>query len=190
MAARASITLLLLQLAALATASDGPQGVFEIRLKKFHNARAHDINGNCCAGGVPRGGQCAGQCRTKFRVCLKHFQNQIDLAQGCTFGEEVTPVLGANNLTITRAPIRFDINFKWPVRQLYKLITPLLLSPSIYRCPKTIAVSLEADLAGRELHPVSIESSPLSSHRIRRRSLSVIRQVHRDKDPNRSRRSQ
>ena len=101
----------------IACASDtGPQGVFEIRLKKFHNSEAKDINRNCCEG-LKTHGQCGGMCRTKFRVCLKHYQNQIDLHQGCTFGEEITPVLGANNLTISRSPIKFDINFKWPVRQ-------------------------------------------------------------------------
>ena len=98
----------------LSWASEGPQGVFEIRLKKFHNSRAYDINGNCCEG-LKTHGQCQGNCNTKFRVCLKHFQNQIDIHGGCTFGEEITPILGSNNLTISRPPIKFDINFKWPV---------------------------------------------------------------------------
>ena len=120
---RSSVIILgALALVSLTQASDsGPQGVFEIRLKKFHNSRAQDINRNCCEG-LKSNGQCGGMCRTKFRVCLKHYQNQIDLHQGCTFGEEITPVLGANNLTISRSPIKFDINFKWPVRQLQKLI--------------------------------------------------------------------
>ena len=96
--------------------SGGPQGVFEIRLKKFHNSRAMTENGECCEGVRQSNGQCSGHCNTKFRVCLKHYQNQIDLNQGCTFGEEITTVLGSNNLSMSRRPpIKFDINFKWPV---------------------------------------------------------------------------
>ena len=98
----------------LTSAIDGPQGIFEIRLKKFHNSRGEDVNGKCCQD-LGGSGHCRGECNTKFRVCLKHYQNQIDLQQGCTFGEEITAVLGSNNLEISRPPIRFDINFKWPV---------------------------------------------------------------------------
>ena len=112
----AASVVILSAISQLSLASDGPQGVFEIRLKKFHNSRAHDINGNCCEG-LKRNGECSGFCKTKFRVCLKHYQNQIDLHQGCTFGEEITPVLGTNNISnlSSRPPIKFDINFKWPV---------------------------------------------------------------------------
>ena len=109
----------------------GPQGVFELRLKKFTNYHASDINGNCCEG-LKSNGYCAGRCLTKFRVCLKHFQNQIDYNQACTFGEEITPVLGSNNITINRAPIKFDINFKWPVSNM-KINYFSALSKSIYR---------------------------------------------------------
>ena len=111
----ASLVILLVTLTQTINCSAGPQGVFEIRLKKFHNVRAHDVNGNCCEGVRQSNGHCSGHCNTKFRVCLKHYQNQIDLNQGCTFGEEITTILGSNNLTISRPPIKFDINFKWPV---------------------------------------------------------------------------
>ena len=93
----------------------GPQGVFELRLKEFRNFHASDINGNCCQQQQSFEGSCTGRCNTKFRVCLKHYQKDVALGQGCTFGEEITPVLGSNNLTINRPPIKFDINFKWPV---------------------------------------------------------------------------
>ena len=111
---RSLAVLSILSVICLTGASRGPQGVFQIRLKKFHNSRATDINNNCCQG-LKRSGQCSGFCKTKFRVCLKHYQNTIDLNQGCTFGEEITPVLGSNDLLISRPPINFDINFKWPV---------------------------------------------------------------------------
>ena len=93
----------------------GPQGIFELRLKEFRNFYASDIEGNCCQPQDRFGGSCIGRCNTKFRICLKHYQKEVALGQGCTFGEEITPVLGSNNLTIHRPPIKFDINFKWPV---------------------------------------------------------------------------
>ena len=93
----------------------GPQGIFELRLKEFRNFYASDIDGNCCQPQDRFGSSCVGRCDTKFRICLKHYQKEVALGQGCTFGEEITPVLGSNNLTIHRPPIKFDINFKWPV---------------------------------------------------------------------------
>jgi len=113
--AAAALTAVIIQhLTTISSAREsGPQGVFELRLKKFNNFHASDINGNCCEG-LKSNGYCAGRCNTKFRICLKHFQNQVDYNQDCTFGEEITPVLGSNNITINRAPIKFDINFKWP----------------------------------------------------------------------------
>ena len=114
----------------------GPQGVFELRLRKFYNYHASDINGNCCEG-LKSNGLCSGRCNTKFRVCLKHYQNQVDYNQECTFGEEITPVLGSNNITISRAPIKFDIDFKWPVRN-GKINFFSALSMSIYRPQKPL----------------------------------------------------
>ena len=87
----------------------------ELRLKEFRNFYANDIDGNCCQPQDRFGSSCVGRCDTKFRICLKHYQKEVALGQGCTFGEEITPVLGSNNLTIHRPPIKFDINFKWPV---------------------------------------------------------------------------
>ena len=45
----------------------GPQGVFELRLRKFYNYHASDINGNCCEG-LKSNGLCSGRCNTKFRL--------------------------------------------------------------------------------------------------------------------------
>lgn len=111
----ASLGLLTVLLQLAGARESGPQGVFELRLKQFRNFHASDINGNCCEPQNRLGSACTGHCNTMFRICLKHFQNVVDLNQGCTFGEERTPVLGSNNLTIHRPPIKFDINFKWPV---------------------------------------------------------------------------
>lgn len=108
------LTVLGLLVTITAAREAGPQGIFELRLKQFRNFHASDINGNCCQPQNRFGSSCTGRCETKFRVCLKHYQTVVDLNQGCTFGEEITPVLGSNNLTINRPPIKFDINFKWP----------------------------------------------------------------------------
>ncbi|KAI5726630.1 hypothetical protein M8J76_005731 [Diaphorina citri] len=94
-------------------------GVFELRLKSFSNDYGKDNLGQCCSG--ERNTTCRAPCRTSFRVCLKHYQAQIDTTSGCTFGDIVTPVLGANNVNLDDIvlkgfsnPIRFPFDFTWP----------------------------------------------------------------------------
>ncbi len=91
--------------------------MFELRLRSFSNAGARDDAGACCDdGGFPAvtSGACLGACRTRFRVCLKHYQKVVDPEEECTFGESVTPVMGNNvaNFDV----IAFPLDFKWPVR--------------------------------------------------------------------------
>lgn len=97
-------------------------GVFELRLKSFINENGKDHLGQCCGG--ERNGRCTAPCRTRFRVCLKHFQNTIDTTSACTFGDVMTPVLGENNIHLGDSatnvpgfsnPIRFPFDFSWPV---------------------------------------------------------------------------
>lgn len=93
----------------------GPQGIFELRLKKFHPASASDE----CATLSENGG--AADCRTKFRVCLKHFMAQVDNTSTsvCTFGEEVLTSEGRFDQSLLRLPpVKFDIAFKWPVSNI------------------------------------------------------------------------
>ena len=79
------------------------------------NRMGKDFEGHCCSGYRTASGKCSGLCSTKFRVCLKHYQTTIDPSQECTFGEEVTPILGANNVLVKSAsPIQFPLDFKWP----------------------------------------------------------------------------
>ena len=110
-------------------ASAESQGVFELRLKSFENAFGRDSDGNCCDGTsdgavVLRGHACPGQCRTRFRVCLKHYQVVVDPEEECTFGEALTPVVGNNvaNFDV----VEFPLDFKWPVR------TKHTVSPSFF----------------------------------------------------------
>ena len=78
------------------------------------NKLGKDSNNRCCAGFRTSSGKCSESCSTKFRVCLKHYQATIDPAHECTFGEEITPVLGSNSIFMSEAPIEFALDFKWP----------------------------------------------------------------------------
>ncbi|XP_050714055.1 delta-like protein 1 [Eriocheir sinensis] len=88
--------------------------VFELRLKHFLNANGRDIEGHCCQGFRDARGRCSGSCSTKFRVCLKVYQEEIDPSPPCTFGEAITPTLGENDVDFSKAdlgafanPVRF-----------------------------------------------------------------------------------
>ena len=86
------------------------QGIFELRLKNFANKLNKDSQGHCCDGYRTSSGRCSGLCTTKFRVCLKHYQLDIDPSHECTFGEHVTAP-GEKRGSI----IQFPLDFKWPV---------------------------------------------------------------------------
>lgn len=105
-------------------------GLFELRLNSFRNEHGKDSLGGCCAQ-TDRQGSCVGACKTRFRICLKHYQAKIDLTSPCTFGDVVTPVLGENTFNLTKSPysqanndasvnlIRFPFEFAWPVSFSY-----------------------------------------------------------------------
>ena len=96
-------------------ANASSQGVFQLRLKSFMNKLGKDSNNRCCEGFRTSSGKCSNSCSTKFRVCLKHYQATIDPNHECTFGEEITPVLGLNSIQSSRdEPIEFALDFKWP----------------------------------------------------------------------------
>ncbi|CAH0388501.1 unnamed protein product [Bemisia tabaci] len=94
-------------------------GVFELRLKSFRNEQGRDNLRRCCSG--EKSDLCASPCRTKFRVCLKHYQATVDTTSGCTFGNFWTPVLGENSVEIGDTtiqgftnPMKFPFEFAWP----------------------------------------------------------------------------
>lgn len=99
-------------------------GLFELRLKYFRNDNGRDNTGACCSGRSDSvTGKCIGTCKTRFRVCLKHYQAKIDTTSQCTFGDVMTPVLGENTINMTSQsqqigfvnPIQFPFDFAWPV---------------------------------------------------------------------------
>ncbi|XP_058796227.1 neurogenic locus protein delta isoform X2 [Phymastichus coffea] len=103
---------------AIAACAVEASGVFELRLKSFANENGKDSLGKCCSGQASTAqGRCTGVCRTRFRVCLKQYQVNIDTTTPCTYGDVVTPVLGENSLTSASnltSPIRFPFDFTWP----------------------------------------------------------------------------
>jgi hypothetical protein len=111
--------------------------VFELRIRSFTNPSGRDGEGKCCNSATSSSGGSAflsansnnnysnnsscGQCWTKFRVCVKHYQVTIDPSGPCYFGETVTePMANQNNLTSSQdgeGIMKFDFpfNFRWPV---------------------------------------------------------------------------
>lgn len=106
---------------------------FELRLKSFINHHGRDINGICCSGTMDVNGKCSGVCKTRFRVCLKEYQTQIDPKSVCNFGDVVTPILGENNINFTNIapkyrlesfsnPIKLPFTWTWPVSIFYRFV--------------------------------------------------------------------
>ncbi|GAB6031699.1 hypothetical protein CHUAL_009451 [Chamberlinius hualienensis] len=105
-------------------------GVFEFKLTSFVNELGRDAEGKCCSGSPSRvlpsdTAVCPGSCRTYFRVCLKHYQANVDPNPPCIFGDISTPVLGNNSVHLTdnnnnvnakgfTNPLRFPFEFSWP----------------------------------------------------------------------------
>lgn len=101
-------------------------GLFELKLQEFVNKKGPIGNMNCCRGGTSKGlQQC--DCKTFFRICLKHYQTSVSPEPPCTYGSAITPVLGTNSFTVPDSvssdpsftnPIRFAFGFTWPVSKL------------------------------------------------------------------------
>jgi hypothetical protein len=105
-------------------------GSFELRIKSFTNSLGRLSSGQCCDGSSSSSdAPCLAPCRTKFRVCLKIYQANIDTTSPCTFGDITTPVLGGNSLDVPNLnvegfsnPIVFPFDFTWPVSALQYFI--------------------------------------------------------------------
>ncbi|XP_035255651.1 delta-like protein D isoform X1 [Anguilla anguilla] len=95
-------------------------GVFELKLQEFLNKKGALGNRNCCRGGTASGFQQC-ECKTFFRICLKHYQANVSPEPPCTYGGAVTPILGSNSFTVPETmdssftnPIKFAFGFTWP----------------------------------------------------------------------------
>ncbi|XP_017318657.1 delta-like protein D [Ictalurus punctatus] len=96
-------------------------GVFELKLQEFLNKKGITANTNCCKGGSSSAiQQC--ECKTFFRICLKHYQANVSPEPPCTYGGITTPVLGSNSFQVPESvsdstftnPVRFPFGFTWP----------------------------------------------------------------------------
>ncbi|CAM9970513.1 unnamed protein product [Lampetra planeri] len=92
-------------------------GIFELKLQEIINSNAFRASGACCKAGSAPSSFC--ECRTFFRVCLKHYQTHITPDSPCTFGSVLTPVLGSNSFRVHDVrgfanPIAFPFSFTWP----------------------------------------------------------------------------
>ncbi|XP_033112814.1 neurogenic locus protein delta-like [Anneissia japonica] len=94
---------------------------FEIKINSFSNDAKVDIIGQCCTGGFSVDtNQCnSSVCRTFFQICLTNFQVDIPKSPECTFGRQVTPVIGQNTFNDSfengfENPIRIPMEFVWP----------------------------------------------------------------------------
>ncbi|KAE8587691.1 hypothetical protein XENTR_v10022069 [Xenopus tropicalis] len=97
-------------------------GVFQLELHEFINTNGMLVNGKSC---LPN-------CRTFFKICLKHYQTVVSPGS-CTFGSVITPVLGSNTFSIKGMegftnPIKLPFNFTWP--KTFSLIIEAFHSPT------------------------------------------------------------
>lgn len=114
-------------------------GIFELRLKSFRNDNGVNSLGRCCGDKQLPNGSCQSSCKTRFRICLKQYQAEIDINSPCTFGAAATQVIGDNSFNLTMSttssststttnrllhqsqkgpsinPIGFPFEFTWPV---------------------------------------------------------------------------
>ncbi|XP_007883116.1 delta-like protein D isoform X1 [Callorhinchus milii] len=94
-------------------------GVFELKLQEFSNRKGLSGNVNCCRGGSASNYGLPCECKTFFRVCLKHYQANITPEPPCTYGSALTPVLDPGSFSSLESdafnnPIRFPFAFTWP----------------------------------------------------------------------------
>jgi len=104
-------------------------GVFELKLQEFLNKKGVQGNKNCCKGGITSSFQQQCECKTFFRICLKHYQPNASPEPPCTYGGAVTPVLGSNSFQVPDVipessftnPIRINFGFTWPVNTAFHI---------------------------------------------------------------------
>ncbi|CAH2251104.1 delta 1 [Pelobates cultripes] len=102
-------------------------GLFELKLQEFINKKGLLGNKNCCPTGTSGLSSSQGlqqcECKTFFRICLKHYQTSVSPEPPCTYGNAITPVLGSNSFNVPDSsssdpsftnPIRFPFGFTWP----------------------------------------------------------------------------
>ncbi|XP_047201700.1 protein jagged-2-like isoform X1 [Girardinichthys multiradiatus] len=105
-------------------------GYFELQLISVENPRGQLQSGDCCdSEGDGTDGTCGpDECDTYFRVCLKEYQQEVKTGGPCTYGLEITKVIGGNTFQFRggqkgghdTGKIVIPFQFSWP--QDYTLI--------------------------------------------------------------------
>jgi len=129
-------------------------GSFQLQLMSFVVNSWRTSDGQCCAAGDPgsTAGTCRSPCRTFFRLCLSHYQANLQLADVdldlmCTFGNFTTPVVNASvllaasshtssstsSVVFVTVPAQMQFDFTWPVSVPYMLYIPLRMTKKILR---------------------------------------------------------
>lgn len=118
-----------------------------MRLQSFINENGVNSLGRCCSDKQLPNGSCQGSCKTRFRICLKQYQAEIDTTSSCTFGAAATQILGDNTFNLTQLstaarnqaqkgalinPIRFPFEFTWPVSNIFFPLHFNHFSPPFY----------------------------------------------------------
>ena len=105
-------------------------GQFQVRLIEIKNIEGVKSDGSCCDGRLSKiqgSDRCSpNNCDTFFRICLQHYQKEVQENGGCTLGNYTTPVLGKDSFHIRdtisnitspgfRNPISMHFKFWWLV---------------------------------------------------------------------------
>ncbi|RXM93218.1 Delta-like protein D, partial [Acipenser ruthenus] len=118
-------------------------GVFELKLQEFLNKKGVMGNRNCCKAGSNTGLlQC--ECKTFFRICLKHYQTTVSPEPPCTYGSAVTPVLGSNSFQVPESTS--DITFTNPTRFAFGFTWPLSVSQDVMNNMESVTSLVNANL--------------------------------------------
>ncbi|KAK5608436.1 hypothetical protein CRENBAI_025537 [Crenichthys baileyi] len=114
-------------------------GYFELQLISVENPRGQLLSGDCCdSEGDGTDGTCGpDECDTYFRVCLKEYQQEVKTGGPCTYGLEITKVIGGNTFQFRggqkgghdTGKIVIPFQFSWPLKSPF---------PVTHATPRTI----------------------------------------------------
>lgn len=108
-------------------------GRFELQVVEIQNQFSQINSGSCCSGDRSGSSKCPDTCQTAVALCLMAYQSASPShwvggveprprVSDCTYGREVSTVLGSSSFTIARPPsnghLFLPIKFSWTVSML------------------------------------------------------------------------